>query len=86
MSLSASGTWSSPSLGLSLHEAVMAGEQEAVTFFQEWEAEVKAAVPEDRLLVFRVQEGWGPLADFLGLPQARLPGALGLQTICAKIV
>ena len=56
----------------------MAGEQEAVTFFQEWEAEVKAAVPEDRLLVFRVQEGWGPLADFLGLPQARL--ALALQT------
>ena len=56
----------------------MAGEQEAVTFFQEWEAEVKAAVPEDRLLVFRVQEGWGPLADFLGLPQARL--ALALQS------
>ena len=72
MSLSASGTWSSPSQGLTLYQAVMAGEQEAVTFFQEWEAEVKAAVPEDRLLVFRVQEGWRPLAAFLGLPQARL--------------
>lgn len=29
---------------------------------------VKAAVPADRLLVFSVKEGWGPLCDFLGRP------------------
>jgi hypothetical protein len=27
---------------------------------------VKATIPEDRLLVYRVTEGWGPLCDFLG--------------------
>lgn len=30
--------------------------------------EVRAAVPEDRLLVFDVKQGWNPLCDFLGLP------------------
>ena len=29
---------------------------------------VKAAVPADRLLVFEVKDGWGPLCDFLGVP------------------
>lgn len=29
---------------------------------------VKASVPADRLLLFRVQEGWGPLCEFLRLP------------------
>jgi hypothetical protein len=27
---------------------------------------VRATIPEDRLLVFQVKEGWGPLCDFLG--------------------
>jgi len=27
---------------------------------------VKATIPEDRLLVYRVTEGWGPLCEFLG--------------------
>jgi len=31
-------------------------------------AEVREAVPEDRLLVFEVSQGWQPLCDFLGLP------------------
>ena len=30
--------------------------------------QVKAAVPEDRLLVYQVDEGWQPLCDFLGVP------------------
>lgn len=29
---------------------------------------VKAAIPADRLLVFEVKDGWGPLCDFLGVP------------------
>lgn len=29
---------------------------------------VKAAIPADRLLVYQVKEGWGPLCDFLGVP------------------
>ncbi|MGN9842789.1 sulfotransferase family protein [Nonomuraea sp. H19] len=31
-------------------------------------AEVKAAIPAERLLVFDVGEGWGPLCAFLGVP------------------
>ncbi|MCB1955314.1 MAG: hypothetical protein KDG55_06535 [Rhodocyclaceae bacterium] len=30
---------------------------------------VQAAVPVDRLLVFEVKSGWGPLCAFLGLPE-----------------
>jgi hypothetical protein len=32
------------------------------------EDEVRAAIPADRLLVFDVAEGWGPLCAFLGVP------------------
>ncbi|MEZ4451932.1 MAG: sulfotransferase [Nannocystaceae bacterium] len=31
-------------------------------------AEVKATVPPERLLVYEVSEGWGPLCEFLGVP------------------
>lgn len=31
-------------------------------------AAVKAAIPADRLLVYQVKEGWGPLCAFLGKP------------------
>lgn len=36
---------------------------------------VKSLVPEDRLLVFNVKEGWNPLCEFLGkeLPQTPFP-------------
>lgn len=36
-------------------------------------AEVAAAVPEDRLLVFRVEDGWEPLCEFLGRPVPDTP-------------
>ena len=29
---------------------------------------VKATIPPERLLVFEVKDGWGPLCDFLGVP------------------
>jgi hypothetical protein len=38
---------------------------------QEWHrhvAEVKAAIPAERLLIFDVREGWGPLCKFLDVP------------------
>jgi len=31
-------------------------------------AKVRDTIPPDRLLVYEVAEGWGPLCDFLGLP------------------
>ncbi|MCV2868482.1 hypothetical protein OEW28_07560 [Defluviimonas sp. WL0002] len=36
-------------------------------------AEVREAIPEDRLLVFDVAEGWAPLCDFLGVPVPKVP-------------
>jgi hypothetical protein len=40
----------------------------AVKIFTKHVEEVKAAIPPDRLLVFEVAQGWGPLCDFLGVP------------------
>jgi hypothetical protein len=36
--------------------------------FERHAAEVRAEVPADRLLVFEVTQGWGPLCAFLGVP------------------
>lgn len=36
--------------------------------FEQHEADVKATIPADRLLVFHPKEGWGPLCAFLGEP------------------
>ena len=44
-----------------------AGEETAVRFFNDWVEQVKSEVPSDRLLVFQVKEGWGPLCQFLGV-------------------
>lgn len=42
--------------------------------FERHNREVQEHVPKDRLLVFRVQEGWQPLCDFLGHePPAGIP-------------
>lgn len=35
--------------------------------FERWNEEVKRSVPAERLLVYEVKEGWGPLCDFLGV-------------------
>jgi hypothetical protein len=34
---------------------------------------VKAAIPPERLLVFEVRQGWGPLCEFLGVPVPDTP-------------
>ena len=39
-----------------------------VQYYEDWVAYVKRTVPEDRLLVFNVKEGWEPLCKFLDLP------------------
>jgi Sulfotransferase domain len=40
----------------------------AIGVFDRHNEEVKRAVPADRLLVFEVKEGWGPLCSFLAVP------------------
>merc|ERR1711904_698066 len=37
--------------------------------YDEWNAKVQRVVPQQRLLVFSVKEGWGPLCKFLGKQQ-----------------
>jgi hypothetical protein len=39
----------------------------AIARYHEWTAEVIATVPSERLLVFDVRDGWGPLCEFLGV-------------------
>ena len=38
-----------------------------------WNQSVIDYVPKDRLLVYEVKEGWGPLCDFLNLPEPDMP-------------
>jgi len=70
-----------------MHDAVERGEEEAVKFFNDWVAEVKAHVPEDKLLVFDVKEGWEPLCQFLGVPvpaNTEFPQTLNKAEVRAK--
>jgi hypothetical protein len=34
---------------------------------------VKATIPAARLLVYQVKDGWGPLCEFLGVPEPSEP-------------
>ncbi|SEG90929.1 hypothetical protein SAMN05444920_107148 [Nonomuraea solani] len=44
-----------------------------IEVFERHVAEVKAAIPGDRLLVFEAGEGWEPLCAFLGVPVPEVP-------------
>jgi hypothetical protein len=39
----------------------------AIGVFERWNEEVQERVPAERLLVYEVKEGWGPLCAFLGV-------------------
>lgn len=45
----------------------------AQKFWEDHLAEVKASVPKEKLLVYDVREGWGPLCAFLGVPEPAEP-------------
>ena len=40
-----------------------------VDYFERHVAAVKAAIPAQRLLVYEVKQGWGPLCEFLSVPE-----------------
>ena len=46
---------------------------EAEKIFNQHIENVKAHVPADKLLIFDVSEGWGPLCKFLGVPEPNEP-------------
>jgi hypothetical protein len=45
----------------------------AIEVFNRHNEEVRRRVPPDRLLVYEVKEGWGPLCEFLGLEEPDKP-------------
>ena len=45
----------------------------AEKIFNQWMEDVKATVPADKLLIFEVKDGWGPLCKFLGVPEPSEP-------------
>lgn len=45
----------------------------ALDVFRRHNEAVKAAVPADRLLVYEISQGWGPLCGFLGVPVPDTP-------------
>lgn len=49
---------------------------------------VKAAVPADRLLVWSVSEGWGPLCEFLQVPEPEqpLPHVNDRETFLGRVI
>ena len=51
---------------MSLHQA-FSSRNLARKFHNEWISDVKRHVPPEKLLVYHVKFGWGPLCDFLGL-------------------
>jgi hypothetical protein len=54
------------------HKGTMSDRSAAIAFYEQHIADVKAAVPPERLLVFSVDQGWKPLCDFLQVP---VPGS-----------
>ena len=55
---------------LGMFDAIEAGPEAAEELVRQWESEVRAQVPEDKLLVFDVRDGYGPLCEFLGVEMA----------------
>jgi Sulfotransferase domain len=51
----------------------LADRDHAIEVFERRIREVRETVPADRLLVYDVREGWGPLCSFLGVPEPDEP-------------
>lgn len=45
----------------------------AIEVFERHNEEVRRSVPPERLLVYEVKEGWGPLSEFLGVDEPEEP-------------
>jgi len=49
------------------HKGTMENKKAAIARYEQLIEEVKAAVPPEKLLIFTVTDGWGPLCKFLGV-------------------
>src|ERR1019366_4250203 len=50
------------------HKGTMENKPAAMALYEAHIAEVKALVPPEKLLIFTVNQGWGPLCNFLNVP------------------
>jgi len=55
------------------HRGTMNDRARAIAHYQQHIEDVKAAVPADKLLIFKVDQGWVPLCQFLGVPVPATP-------------
>jgi Sulfotransferase domain len=55
------------------HRGTMNDRARALAHYQTHIEEVRAAVPPDKLLIFKASEGWEPLCRFLGVPVPNEP-------------
>jgi hypothetical protein len=55
------------------HKGTMENREQAIAYYHEHIDTMRKDVPPDRLLVFKVNEGWGPLCRFLGVPEPSTP-------------
>ena len=55
--------------------------------FKAHNAAVRAAIPPERLLVYEVAQGWGPLCDFLGVaaPEGPMPKVNSREEFAARL-
>jgi len=51
-----------------LYDAISDGKEASIEFYKNWITEVKKTVPQEKLLIFSVKDGWEPLCNFLELP------------------
>ena len=48
-------------------------DEKLMAAFEEWNKEVVASLPKDKVLVFQMKDGWEPLCKFLGVPVPNEP-------------
>ncbi|KXJ87078.1 hypothetical protein Micbo1qcDRAFT_167807, partial [Microdochium bolleyi] len=53
--------------------------EKALAFFEGYYAECRARIDEQRRIEFRVQDGWGPLCEFLGVDVPTVVGDDGVR-------
>lgn len=56
-----------------LFQAIEGGPESAINFYNDWVEQVKKTIPEERLLIYHIGDGWVPLAEFLNQPIPNIP-------------
>jgi len=55
------------------HQGTMGDRAKAVAYYQQHIETIRREVPAEKLLEFKVTEGWGPLCRFLAIPEPQTP-------------